>query len=66
MNLTRALCDELGAPPMCDAGAIVFVVDDNASESLELVMQKMKADSLADPVRMGAKLWLAPPGMTAI
>ena len=41
MSLTHALCHELGAPPMLDAGPIVFVVDDDISvrESLELLIR---------------------------
>jgi FixJ family two-component response regulator len=41
MSLTHALCHELGARPMLDAGPIVFVVDDDISvrESLELLIR---------------------------
>jgi FixJ family two-component response regulator len=41
MSLTHALCHELGAPPMLEAGPIVFVVDDDISvrESLELLIR---------------------------
>ena len=41
MNLTHALCHELGAPAMLDMGPIVFVVDDDISvrESLELLIR---------------------------
>jgi FixJ family two-component response regulator len=41
MSLAHALCQELGAPPMLDAGPIVFVVDDDISvrESLELLIR---------------------------
>src|ERR1700726_4669688 len=41
MNLTHALCHELGAPPLLGMGPIVFVVDDDISvrESLELLIR---------------------------
>jgi len=41
MSSTHALCHELGAPPMLDAGPIVYVVDDDISvrESLELLIR---------------------------
>jgi FixJ family two-component response regulator len=41
MNLTHALCHELGAPPLSGMGPIVFVVDDDISvrESLELLIR---------------------------
>ncbi len=65
MNLTHALCYELGTPPIWDLGATIFVVDDDDSESLEIMMRKMKADFHADLVRMGARLRLAPPVISA-
>jgi hypothetical protein len=41
MNLTHALCHELGIPPVLDGRPIVFVVDDDISvrESLELLIR---------------------------
>ena len=41
MNLTDAVCHELGAPPLLGMGPIVFVVDDDISvrESLELLIR---------------------------
>src|ERR1700728_4200882 len=41
MSSTHALCHELGAPPMLDAGPIVYVVDDDISvrASLELLIR---------------------------
>ena len=41
MNLTHALCHELGTPPLPGMGPIVFVVDDDISvrESLELLIR---------------------------
>ena len=41
MNLTHALCHELGAPPLLGMGPIVFVVDDDISvrESLESLIR---------------------------
>ena len=41
MNLTHALCHQLGAPPLLGVGPIVFVVDDDISvrESLELLIR---------------------------
>jgi FixJ family two-component response regulator len=41
MSVTNALCHELGALPMLEAGSIVFVVDDDISvrESLELLIR---------------------------
>lgn len=41
MSLTHALRHELGAPPILDAGPIIFVVDDDISvrESLELLIR---------------------------